>query len=488
MSLLVPILRPDQGYHVIYAVKSALEIYKSGTDVIFLFCTDVHSYCPVHIYSSDLCGTCSLSIKILLSIISEYISKNSLPKPTIIFSSDIVSKSPNYSQLASEFTEAFQIKQIPRYIANESSNNKLNRNLFHPSFSESFSNEGLTFADLKLGKAKAFSTDSCKKLISRIDRNFMIVKRAALQFNFLFSNYNITSCLLYNGRFAAHKTFLMLLRESSIPTIIHEVGLLDDTISLNLDHSLEEEIVMKHLKLRPKHLSYPNSLKFFGLTKSKYFTPKLSGSATAHSYYQSNPIDHSRAQGDTDIIIFLSSPDELSGAYPFDFTELERDFVSKLISNYPELRIVVRFHPRSHRSLKASKLVEGTYYRFFDSLVQISRKNKSRLTVIDPSSSASSYSLLAHPFSLAVCLFNSMAAELPILGKISVAHSLSRLAPFASHVLNSYNVDDLVEEASSLLKNLGAKRDMPQPFLDYVANYSIPLSEDSSKLVSSILN
>ena len=186
---------------------------------------------------------------------------------------------------------------------------------FHPSFSESFSNEGLTFEDLKHGNFQKLSTESSQKLVSKIEKNFMIVKRSTLQFNFLFQ-ITISLLVCFTTDDLLHiRPFLCYSEESSIPTLIHEVGLIDETISLNVNHSLEEELVMKHLKLDPLHLSYPNSSKYFGLTKSKYFMPKLSGSATAHSYYTSNPIDHSLTQSNIDIIIFLSSPDELSGTY-----------------------------------------------------------------------------------------------------------------------------------------------------------------------------
>lgn len=505
MRVLIPILRPDQGFHVTTAVNMGVAYAHLGFNVDFLMCDMDRHYCPVHIYNGDIlfdkCGSCPNSVADITQYIHELVQAHNLQQQiTLIPLSSLISPKYHLHSYTSinvdeMFDEALRYRDLSHSSLddiNSLDSESFNDFVLPPYYSESFSNERLTFEDL-FDYSDFTSSISKTLLLSRLIKNKDYTLRVEHAVKNLLYTTTYDLCILWNGRYAAQKTMLRLARHSNIKVFIHEIGFLNESLSFVQSFSMDEHITVRSLGLDTNWITrrmISTSIQL-NLSKSDYFSPKLTASSNAHSYYPSPIIIsetkslHDHVTSDT-FCIFLSSPDELSSTYPFDFTEFERNTVLALIP-YLSTNVIVRFHPRSVNSLLKSKIYNGVYWRFYLELQELSKLHPFNISIHPPSSTLTSYEILTSRPYASLALFNTMAAELPGFGLTSISHHLSRLAPYASHAIFGLNVESAVSEIMTILPlliksppEIDLMRSLFQSYLSDIGERSLPFGCDST--------
>jgi len=505
MKVLVPILRPDQGFHVSTAVNLGIALASIGSNVDFVFCDMDNHYCPVHIYNGDTlfdkCGSCRSSVSEMSEFITEHIKQKQLSQYIqLIYLSNFISTPTDHSLYTSDNIASIHDEAISFSASNVSYDIEVrptqpfsfNNFVLPPYYSESFSNERLTFEDL-FDYTNVSMSVAKSLLISRLIKNKEYSNRVEHAFTQLLSVTSYDLCLLWNGRYAAQKSMLRLARANNIRVKIHEIGFLNNTLSLIDSYSMDEHITAKSLFLdlnwTTRSMISPDLSST--ITKSDYLTPKLTASSNAHSYYAS-PINLCSSsllphhQTSNLFCIFLSSPDELSSTYPFDFTQLERNTVLSLIPHISS-DIIVRFHPRSVNSLLKAKLYNGVYWRFYLRLLELKNNHPHNIYIYPPSSPLSSYEIIRTKPYASLALFNTMAAELTAFGLTSISHNLSRLSSYSTHHLHSLNAVEAVSDILTVLSSnrntypdIVEMRTLFRAYLSDIADRSLPLQDGTT--------
>lgn len=461
--ILVPILRPDQGKHVVLDLQIVCASLVAGKEVRVVICDLEGQYCPVHDYNGNAslrqCGTCRGSIEILRDVFRG-ISGRFGKRLEVVWLSEL-DKSAKTDRDFSEYNAdistdiANELKRSFEKGPENSAYEDLDSFLLPPYLSESLSNTGLTLADLDSSQAGLDRANTT--LEDRIGLNRWLSRKIARLFTPLLNG--IDCVYLFNGRMTAQKTLLKSCRKAGIPVFVHEVGFMPDTFTIYPGYSLDEHVPLQpksHFK-RSLGLTTPvaNSI---GPALKEHLLGKLSSSTRNHSFYGEQELlrmnFRQHARPDKQIIsLFLSSSDEISSIFPFDQSEYERalvkHFIRRISTGYfsRDFHVYVRFHPRSARQLELSERHAGVFFRFYKTLNELSNTSDS-VTILGPRDSCNSYALLKDTH-VAVSMFSVISAEASWLVPVTVSHILSRASDFTHE--NIYALDP-EEGANALLE------------------------------------
>ena len=439
MKWLVHIPRPDQSFHCYFALMAAASLAERNHSVVITICDLKGLYCTVrHQKSIDDQFDCSSCEFFLENIKKLYHTVSQLP--TLVkakFDLVVLKKDLLDSNLINQIKQNAiqQYEDFIDYVTSSSyTQQSFSEHLF-PWVSESCSITGHTIIDLSNGHSKA----EC------INQAFLWLIHKELA-KILDSTHHFDKLLVYNGRFASAKGFYSHFREKSKDCYVHELSPGIDRFLLLRNYSVE---YVNHVPYPINTLgSSTNSTGSF----LEYLLPVVGGSkgyyiSTASKISASQTSLPSSTLNNKSVLIALSSTDEVTTPCPLYTTGYEQTFVTELITalSIQGFDISVRLHPRSIAQFKASRLIEGEYFKFYKSI-----RDLPNVTVFTPEDSTSSYQLLKS-HSIVVSLFSIFAVEAQALGRVSIVHSRSRGASAAALCLTSDDPSTAVQEALEYL-------------------------------------
>ncbi len=465
-TTIVWIHRPNQGHHSIFSLSAGVALASRGRKVRILVCNSDHDYCVVKQQLSfakerGKCSPCDTSINLLTEVYAYLVNnlaEECRPNISLQYTRNLFPDIAIPKESAINTYRDFQ----RWYLRGCSGHDIPNCDWL----SEACSITGLTPYDF----SKADITEELTEFI-RYALKQKAFCRAYLR------NLPDATLLVYNGRFAAAKSWITEFRARQQPFVVHESGLHEDSFTLNLGWSVEE-----HFLLRPKDF-YPELAQIEEIACRSsgtdvlysfidYILPKLKGDKT---YYQINALhrspvsethlglDQPKSPDQTILLLMASSYDEVALPLPYDRTVFEQSFIENLVTRVIQENdqrissIYIRFHPRSYTNLADSRAINGAYAQLIENLYRLASLSCGTEVIIvepaDPREEYTSYELIKKA-THTVSLFSITALEAAAMGKPSIVHEFARGSTIMPAVLTGGDPESAVDQ---LLKWLTLK-------------------------------
>tara|TARA_Y100001933_G_scaffold265026_1_gene334391 strand:+ start:3195 stop:4808 length:1614 start_codon:yes stop_codon:yes gene_type:complete len=460
MRTLVHIPRPNQGFHVGFAITCAFALSQLDlSSVDILICNDSDNYCPVKTYFDKTpvyghCAECDSNTDYFLSLIKRFNSHNA-NKINVFYVKDFLDDANTFtSEMAQQELEEFST----RYRNHAKHLHLLNDPIDYTWLSELLSLNQISCQDIVDGN---FCHETAIDLIKLSHRTRSIAK------NFLHSR-NYDKYIVYNARHTHARTFWRSL-QSILPfcdCFIHEAGVRTDSFLLLANCS--PEATFENLPLEIFPYGIPSSLindfhvaacldKPSTTDVINYFSDKLSG---RRGFYQNRVVVSSPSKSlqliksnpkNPTILLLLASVDEVACPYPVDRVLFEHRLVPLMIKHLASLNynILVKLHPRSNCQL-TNKLYSNNSYKSFVNKVSKIADAYSSVHLFYPKSSESSYDLMALS-DVAISLFSIAAVEAQALGTPAMVHARCRGSSFSSANINSLDVNNAFSQFKQIL-------------------------------------
>ena len=466
LAVLIP--RPNQSFHVHFAVIAAAVMVKRGNTVDVVVCNNSESYCSTKFAynvneEKGSCSPCDAGIhhlKIIWEATRKFMDIEEKSRYSLILTSAEYEK-----EIATEEEVELEYKKLDQLYGGTIDQGAEVIDWL----SEACTITGLTPKDLSVNGRSDL-------VIAQIKMTIRQRKLAAR----MISERQLRGLLLYNGRISAAKAWASTFRANKLVFIVHERGLHPDSFTLNKNWTVEE-----HFRILPESF-YPTQRKIEDIVNGhsdveifnsflNYISPKLTGEG---SYYNYKPIraevrrDDIKVQrnseeiGKKHILILASSYDEVSSPMPFDRIRLEEEYICSLVETLTTINsvveeletVVIRFHPRSGTQLMNSKAKGGCYAEFISRLKATEMNHSGILKVIEPddvTTGCTSYELLRNS-SHVISLFSITAIEAAAMGKKSICHKRCRGSNVFRSVLDGNTAGVVVD---STLKWLMQRND-----------------------------
>ena len=464
MNTLVHIPRPNQGFHVGFAMTCAVALSRLNlSSVDILICNDSDHFCPIKTYfdKTPLYGSC-IECDSQIAYFSELINRfNSLNAKifTLYYTKDF---------LGDEYVQSPEIAQheleefILRYRNHSRDLHLLNDPIDYAWLSELLSLNQISSQDILLGN---YCNATAISLINLSIRTRLIAK------NFLASRV-YDKYVVYNARHTHARAFWRSL-QAFLPLCdcyIHESGVRSDSFLLLNNCSPEATFENLPPEIYPFGIPYWLMNDFqcsIDLPSPKitevvrYFMDKLTG---RRGFYHNRvvvsgatkPKKTMQDSQNFNVLILLASVDEVACPYPIDRVLFEHRLIPLIIKYLSShgFNVLVKLHPRSNCQLTNKRYVKNSYKKFVDLLSSIA-DNNSLVHIYHPKSKESSYDLMAFS-DVAISLFSIAAIEAQALGTPAIVHGRCRGSTFSSASINSLDIGYAFvqfKEILSLLKD-----------------------------------
>ena len=457
-KILVHIPRPNQNFHVGFALISAFSlVIKTKAKVDILVCDDSYADCPVKsLFGKKLyygtCNECEGGIKYIDALISSF--KHNLD----IYGRVNIFKSSTYIEGESETSHEKSISILNEfknsYLKVASSNTKENEYKNYAWISELCTLTSATAYDI--ASTNIYDENAIKQ-ITLAERT----KRTAKKF---LHGKEYDTLIVYNGRHTASKAFWSEFKKYNPHSkhFIHEIGLSKDSFSILNGVSNEDHFELLPTEYFPQSTATNiindweksnNKLSRRGLENYiEYMNSRLDG----RKNFYGNKIPfaytrHTAIKDEKSILIMLSSYDEVSIPYPIDRVLYEQNIMPKLIKSLGDLgyRVHVRLHPRSITQYENSIQANGTYKKMVEQIRSLTEQ--SNIYLYMPRDQTSSYDLMKK-CRYVISLFSIAAIEAQSIGCISLVHSRCRGNHAATGRILGFTSKDAIDTAHQWLK------------------------------------